>query len=165
MPVPPMPLLPPAAPLNDQQIAERKERARSILDWSIKGILNRERWVITPADFEVIKTEVGSLRRYAKKAATPKISAVYSKVPDWTMEEPVLTRSSIKKMPKFQLRPEDVYSQGSETKAISQSRPLLNTCRTFADVKKKYGPLPIDVEDEKDEPFKLARTVTVAETW
>lgn len=167
LPVPPMPLLPPAVPLDDQQVAARRERARTFSDWSVKGVLNRERWVITPEEFESIKAEVGSLRRYAKAAASPKISVMYSKLSeDLGMEEPLLTRTSIKKMPRFHLRVEDMKSMGRGTAdGIPQSRPMLNTCQTFAEVKKKFGPVQIAVDDEVDTPFKLPRTVTVAETW
>lgn len=165
MPVPPMPLLPPPASLANNQDAIKRERARSVLDWSVKGIVGRERWVITKADLEVIKAEIGSLRRAAKQAETPRISAVFSKVLDWQMETPLLTRASIKKMPRFQLRPGESSSTTPETEGVPQSRPLRNTCQTFAQMKKKYGPVPIEVEDDADTSFRLAKTVTVAETW
>lgn len=160
MPMPPMPLLPDTTSTATNTLA-KKERAAQSLEWLLQGVANRDRMVISKSDLQVIKSEVASLRKATAQATSAKISTVSFSLAATDREEPILSRASIKKMPQFTYHaPIDSDSTTKDSAGRGGSRGLKNSCRSFADVSKKFGSTSARFDEgEDDESVPLFKPV------
>lgn len=163
MPMRPLPLLP---ELKSSTEAGKKERAQQFLEWGIQGVANRERLVISKSDLQVIKAEVASLRKATAQVAAAKVSTVSFSLAATEKEESLLSRTSIKKTPRFTYQP-SMGSSPTVTDPTSTSglRPLQNSCRNFADVLQGMDSTRAQVDEEDDDPTSLFMRVTLEQTW
>jgi hypothetical protein len=164
MPMPPMSLLPDSTSIGTNALA-KKERAAQSLEWMIQGVANRDRMVISKSDLQVIKAEVASLRKATAQVTSTKISTVSFSLAETEREEPILSRSSIKKMPKFTYHaPVGSDLTRKDLGGLGGSRALKNSCRSFADVSKRFGSEAARFdEQEDDEPPSLFKPVKLEE--
>ncbi|GHJ89478.1 hypothetical protein NliqN6_5880 [Naganishia liquefaciens] len=165
MPVPPLPLLPPSTS-RASEVTTARERGQRFLEWGIQGVASRDRLVISKSDLQVIKAEVTSIRKAMAQAGLSRGSAAGCSLVATEKEESLLSRSSIRKAPRFPHQPSrNPASCEIESSQIGESRALKNSCKSFADVVQRFGMTAIPMAEQDDDPFKLFTRVKSMKTW
>lgn len=166
MPVPPLPLLPRTTTSFGLEAAAVQGRGQKFLEWGLQGVANRGRLVISKADLQAIKAEVTSIRKATARVASPGVSVISFSLAATEKQECLLSRSSIKKTPRFAYHPrKESDSSAMESMESSGFRPLKNSCRSFTEIAQRFASKAFQIEDEIDDPSTLVKGVNLMGAW
>lgn len=166
MPVPQLPLLPRTTTSFGAEAAAVQERGQKFLEWGFQGVANRDRLVISKADLQTIKAKITSIRKATAQVASPEVSVSCFSLAATEKQECLLSRTSIKKAPRFAYHPrKESDSRAMEFMESGGLRPLKNSCRSFAEIARKFALKAVKIEDEIDDPSTLFKGVNLMGTW